>query len=58
MDGQLCRGLWNGVSSPHDQESQFGLVFFVMKCYLFAFSLCFGFVVYVVLWVGLLFIKF
>ena len=21
MDGQLCRGLWNGVSSPHYQES-------------------------------------
>jgi hypothetical protein len=21
MDGQLCRVLWNRVSSPHDQES-------------------------------------
>jgi hypothetical protein len=43
MDGQLCRGLWNGVSSPHYQESpdtrhrvRFWFVF-VMKCYLFAF---------------------
>jgi hypothetical protein len=40
------------------RDIQFGLFFFVMKCYLFAFSLCFGFIVYVVLWVGLLFIKF
>jgi hypothetical protein len=23
MDGQLCRRLWNGVSSPHDQETPY-----------------------------------
>jgi hypothetical protein len=34
------------------------LACFVMKCYLFGLSICFVFIVYVVLSVGLLFIKF
>jgi hypothetical protein len=43
MDGQLSRGLWNGVSSPHDQEKinlqirdiQFGLVCYEVLSFCF-----------------------